>query len=465
MARRPRLPTGYFQRGEVIWCRTDPVTGKQVSTGLRDPKAIKSWERDRQAKASDPAVVASFGATLGAWVDKIVEIKEVDKSAATVSIYRQKLGAFVAFWGKDFALARITPSACDEYVKRRRLKVTDHTITKEFSALSQLLKAAKRVGCYPGDISSLRPQTVAPRYKPRERHLSPAELDKLLAECSPKLRAIAVVAVCLGARLSEALKFAPADLAQGVAHLRGTKTEGSDRSVPVLAPFRPLLESVTGELPVGEYPNNLRRDLARACKRAGIPTCTPNDLRRTHASLLVAAGVDKEVVRRLLGHKTSRMVEMVYGKTDPGDLERLAAPMVSSLLLGPSKGKSATENATLENGSEGREEPQPNSGANSEGRTRDLWFTKPNADRAETPETAGIAYNGDTARHVETPRDTGTRATESATVDVAALRELRDAWEAYALWDIPRDPVSDRLARAVEAVTGGVSLDVRRVGS
>jgi hypothetical protein len=45
----------------------------------------------------------------------------------------------------------------------------------------------------------------------------------------------------------------------------------------------------------------------------GMRNISPNDLRRTFASWLKQAGVDSMVVAKLLGHTTSRMVELVYG--------------------------------------------------------------------------------------------------------------------------------------------------------
>jgi len=62
------------------------------------------------------------------------------------------------------------------------------------------------------------------------------------------------------------------------------------------------------------------RDLPAAAKRAGVPRVTANDLRRTFASWLVQAGVSLYVVSRLLGHKSTRMVELVYGQLDDATL-------------------------------------------------------------------------------------------------------------------------------------------------
>ena len=47
---------------------------------------------------------------------------------------------------------------------------------------------------------------------------------------------------------------------------------------------------------------------------------TPNDLRRTFASWLKQRGVDSMIVARLLGHTTSRMVELVYGHLNDNSL-------------------------------------------------------------------------------------------------------------------------------------------------
>jgi hypothetical protein len=56
-----------------------------------------------------------------------------------------------------------------------------------------------------------------------------------------------------------------------------------------------------------------------------VPRVTLNDLRRTFASWLVQAGVSLYVVSRLLGHKSTRMVELVYGQLDEATLANAIA--------------------------------------------------------------------------------------------------------------------------------------------
>lgn len=85
--------------------------------------------------------------------------------------------------------------------------------------------------------------------------------------------------------------------------------------------LRPWLETMhAGTGPVIEPWSNVRRDLARAAARAGVPRVTPNDLRRTFSSWLVQGGTPLLVVSRLLGHSSTRMVDLVYGQLDEATL-------------------------------------------------------------------------------------------------------------------------------------------------
>jgi integrase len=325
--------SGLFLRKGVWYLRTDPVTGQKRSTGCRSKAAAKAYRNQRELAAADPTYAAAESSTLGEWIVKLLQAKKTDRSEATLLIYRQKLGHFVRLWGPSMRLVDINTGVCDEYVATRRSeKVTDHTIVKEFNCLNQLLKLATRAGCYGGQIGMLRPLDVAPHYEPRKRALPPAEVDRLLKECKPRLWAFVAVTVALGTRLSETLKFRSEDVdtKTWIANIKRTKTKKGTKVIPVLPPFRGFILRALDELPITKY-NNLRRDLAAACQRAGIAKCTPNDLRRSQGTMLVEAGVTLDVIRRLLGHETTRMVEMVYGQPRPEALAELAAPHLTNL--------------------------------------------------------------------------------------------------------------------------------------
>jgi hypothetical protein len=119
------------------------------------------------------------------------------------------------------------------------------------------------------------------------------------------------------------------DRARGV--LRVPKGKTVSRPIAIHPQLVPWLDGF-GELaewtgPVVEPWANVGRDLPDACKRAGVPRCTPNDLRRTFASWLIQSGVSNRIVAKLLGHSTTRMVDLVYGQLDEETLANAIAKL------------------------------------------------------------------------------------------------------------------------------------------
>ena len=77
---------------------------------------------------------------------------------------------------------------------------------------------------------------------------------------------------------------------------------------------------------------NVGRDLPGLLVGLGYQRATPNDLRRTLATWLRAAGAEASLVAEVLGHTDSRMVERVYGRLSPA---QLAAALESRLASVP----------------------------------------------------------------------------------------------------------------------------------
>lgn len=59
----------------------------------------------------------------------------------------------------------------------------------------------------------------------------------------------------------------------------------------------------------------------------GVPRVTLDDLRRTFASWSVQAGVPAKVIANLMGHTSTRMVDLVYGRVGPSDYEAAIAKL------------------------------------------------------------------------------------------------------------------------------------------
>lgn len=323
---------GLYKRGRFWWVRKDPIEGRARTTGCTDYEAAKLWRASRERAAADPHHAAAQAATLGEWIERFVKLKARKKSSSTIAFYEQKLGHWARIFGVDALLAELgTTVSFDFYVETRRgEETTDRTIAKEVGVALSMFRVAKRRGAFRGDLDVLKPEDLDSEYKPRKRALTVAEVVAVLAELEPRRAALVAVCVALGTRLGEAYRLLPSDVSERTVLIRGTKTEGSLREVPRFELFRSLFDAALPYLPLEPW-GKLHRDLHRACARAGIDPCGPNDLRRTFATMLISAGVDRDVVRRLMGHTTTLLVDRVYGQPTTEALRELAEKSLSTV--------------------------------------------------------------------------------------------------------------------------------------
>lgn len=319
---------GIYKRGR-FWWTIDPVAGKRVSTKKTDRRAALLWKAERERIAADPVYAATHAAKVGEWVTATMKAKAGTRSSGTHGMYKVKLGHVVRIFGADASLAEITPQAVDKYIEQRRAEgAVDNTIHRELTCLTQMLKLARRAGCYVGDIAALKPVGFSPKYVPKKRWLTKHEATKLLVELmcdEPERHAWVMLGLATGARKSELDRIHPnADYDQetSVLSIRGTKTKGSLREVPITADWQHQVEAALRR--VQPWPR-ASHELPAACKRAGIPPATPNDLRRTFATWMLQDGVDENLVARMLGHGSQAMIRAVYGQLGGAKLGKLLA--------------------------------------------------------------------------------------------------------------------------------------------
>lgn len=246
----------------------------------------------------------------------------LDVADPTRSCYRQRSGHVVRLLGA-IEVAELHMDMLHWYITERLGEgAARESIRKEFCVLRLALQLAHERNV-PGANPAGRFPRFKARYEPRRRWLRLEECEKLIKQFSPVRRLWLVVAVYTGARLGELerMQWQDIDFRENLVRLRGTKTPRARRIIPLHPALRRILRAHPvrcGE--VLEKWHNCRRDLAAACRRLGFERVTPNDLRRTFASWLKQRGVESFRVSKLLGHTTSRMVELVYGHLDGGSL-------------------------------------------------------------------------------------------------------------------------------------------------
>ena len=327
----PWIAWGYGENGER-W---------QESTRQRDRRAAEARYKELERKHASPDAARAAAATVADGVQLLLDhvrsgVKRGKRAAATVTFYEQKVSVWRRCLGDDFRLAALTAAKVDEVLELRRgEEVTEHTIAKELVALRRILKLSRRAGLWKGDLGSLIPIGHDPEYVPRKRWLSEDELAKLLDALQPNDRARAAFAVATSARRGELTRAMREDVVpwgEGfLVTLRGTKTEASARTVPVVDARGVHLVRLALKHGQGQGGHLLRRQanaartLAAAAARLGLPHVTMNDLRRTFAQWLRRAGVGADLVAPAMGHVDTKMVDTVYGELDAEAVGTLTA--------------------------------------------------------------------------------------------------------------------------------------------
>lgn len=310
---------GFYKRGGIWWYRTDPVEGLPRSTKSKTVEGSNEWLAERERLAANPSYAAAHQETLGEWVKRMLADKEQLSRPETLRFYREKCGHLVRFFGQDCPLVRINASAVDDYKNTRFGEGAHHyTISKEFTALRQVLKKAARAEVYSYDLTKLFPAEFGHGYTPRETVLTPEAEAVLRRELDPEHWAAVAFILATGARSRELFKAQQSDWNRdaGTVVLRGTKTKLSHRVIPALSVTKPYLEQAFAHVPFANLtPSSLRHMLLRVAKKHGLAHISPNDLRRTCATRLIEAGCEPYFVSRITGHTDLRMLKRVYDRS------------------------------------------------------------------------------------------------------------------------------------------------------
>ena len=339
--RRGRKYYGVRTNGGATEKRTTGVTDRGNAEAI-----IRRWNREE----ADPSLAAARETTLEDGVRNFLsENDRREITADTRTFYEEKCGHLPRIF-PGARLADIDATAVDKYINKRLTEVTQHTVSKELVALRGVLETAKRRGEYALDPRLVMPKKFATKYTPRKTFLTGAQVAAYLDAMTKELAAVVCFIVATSARRSEVghARRRDVDVKAWRVYLRGTKTEGAERTVPIVEWVRPFLERAMRDAPGKddllfpshwEWPyTSLRTAAASAIcpicdgtghvdgtdkkcevcggKGTGVPYASPTDLRRTCATWSLANGADLFAVSKLLGHADTTMLQRVYGRMD-----------------------------------------------------------------------------------------------------------------------------------------------------
>jgi integrase len=228
-------------------------------------------------------------------------------------------------WGAS-ALARGTGFVAPR-ARTRRVGMSASAFNKCVDALRAILELAREEGA-----ASENPARALKKAPLRRKRLELPSIDEFHAivksvagagarqsrDCADMVRLLAFS----GARLREAtaLRWRDVDRVRGRLTIAGTKSESSDRMIPIFPPLAGLLEEIRRRRPRdGPRVRILRiREckgaLRSACRAVGVKRLTHHDLRHLFATCCIESGVDIPTVSRWLGHADGGNLAMrTYG--------------------------------------------------------------------------------------------------------------------------------------------------------
>jgi len=242
--------------------------------------------------------------------------------------------------GSECVLNHLTPATVHGYcMGRRREGAAVGTINREIGLLSSALNwARRRLGWKVDNPAQAQRMNEPPG---RHRWLTLEEAARLIAAATKEQKAAHLVDFILlglhtGMRSGEmlGLEWRRVDLQQGRILLEaGDQKNGRLGSVPLNRTAREAILSRArfraAYCPAspwvfctrtGAQIASIKKGFAAAVVRAGIPHCTPHDLRRTCASWLVQARTPIQEVAQLLRHADIQTTLDVYAHLMPDQL-------------------------------------------------------------------------------------------------------------------------------------------------
>lgn len=336
-----RLYRRQKSNGEWVWWASWTQDGRTVrhstkcTTKAAAELVVARWEREH----ADPVYAAAQNATFGEEASRFLRacegaVERKKMAPDTLGMYRQKAGTLCRILEArgPLRLAVIDGATFEEYLATRRAEffedrgrpISESNLYKEWVTFRQILKGAWRAQRFNRDPGSLKPEHFGVEYTPRDTFLTEVQADALLAQLQGDRRRTVAFVLATGARRREWQRAVAGDidLKGRSVHLRGTKTKTADRVIPLLNPTMRWAR-LAGQPPFPAW-GNARRDIHLACDKAGIPRVTWNDLRRTFASRLALAGIQSDVGRRLMGHGSEQMWNLVYARASTEGLREMA---------------------------------------------------------------------------------------------------------------------------------------------
>ena len=350
-----------------LWYEAGKRRSKLIGTKQEYPTKAAAWKAVERLDVGQPQ--PQIGDTVRSVIARY-ETERMPSRHSTARVYRSFLNNHILpIWG-DTPIRDVQPRPVELWL--RQLPLSPKSKTHVRSLMHGLVEFAMWAGLL--DISrnpiSLVQNNGATRRTRKARSLTVEQFHALLKELHEPFATMALLCVCLGLRISEALALRWADLdwlgsrlsiRRGIVEqiVDDVKTEGSAKTFVLAGELLDRLKSwkqvsqfsgvedwiFASPLKLGRLPysyTGVWRELERAAGAAGIGHVGTHAFRHTYRSWLDAVGTPVAVQQKMMRHADIRTTFNIYGDVVTDEMTT-ASGKVAQLAF-PSNGAQAERN-------------------------------------------------------------------------------------------------------------------------
>jgi integrase len=321
-----------------LWYDGPTRRSKRIGTKQEFPTKAAAWKEVESLEIQQPK--PQDGDTVRSVIARY-EAERMPSRQSTVRVYRSFLNNHVLPKWADTRIQDVQPRPVELWL--RELPLSPKSKTHVRSLMHGLVEFAMWSGLL--DISrnpiSLVQNIGATRRVRKARSLTAEQFQALLKELHEPFATMALLCVCLGLRISEALALRWSDvdwLGSRLSVRRGiveqvvadVKTEGSARTFNLTGELLERLKSCkqrsdfsgsddwifASPIKLGRLPysyTGVWRELVRATEAAKIGHLGTHSFRHTHRSWLDAVGTSVAVQQKMMRHADIRTTMNIYG--------------------------------------------------------------------------------------------------------------------------------------------------------
>ncbi|AUN31999.1 tyrosine-type recombinase/integrase [Niveispirillum cyanobacteriorum] len=309
------------------WCAAWVEEGGTVRRSLRIA-STESRERAERALIDFKAALRKPAETVADIVD--LYLADKDETATSPARLRDAWKPLKPFFG-HLRPEHVTRQLCRDYAAQRRQGGRqDGTIRKELGTLRAALRWHNKATPAVVELPPMPP--------PRDRVLTRAEVDKLIAAADAPHVKLAIRLLWATAARKEAilgLQWSQVDFERGIIRL-AQDDDGKKRKNRGIVPFGPRLRGELTEAKAAALTDYviewgarrvkaIRTGFDRACRVAGLKDVSPHVLRHSAAVAMVEAGRPMDEVGQLLGHSDVSVTYRIYARYSPDHLRETAS--------------------------------------------------------------------------------------------------------------------------------------------